>query len=160
MTVVPLWFLFSINCYFTTWVAFLSFLVQVLTVAEIVGYLVVLFSSYAFLLPWCAITFAIVLSLQALLRPGRIDRIIYVPLPDAATRKEIFKLHFQSMPVSDEVCLAELVEHTHKYSGAEVKLPGVAALMVVKVELKIPLELSQGAGGNYEGGIFQIFLNI
>ncbi|NXG06067.1 SPAT5 protein, partial [Sakesphorus luctuosus] len=60
---------------------------------------------------------------KALLRPGRIDRIIYVPLPDAATRREIFKLHFQSMPVSDEVCLAELVEHTQKYSGAEVKPP-------------------------------------
>ncbi|XP_058693448.1 ATPase family gene 2 protein homolog A isoform X2 [Poecile atricapillus] len=57
---------------------------------------------------------------KALLRPGRIDRIIYVPLPDAATRKEIFKLHFQSMPVSDEVCLAELVERTQKYSGAEI----------------------------------------
>nr|XP_021410640.1 ATPase family protein 2 homolog isoform X1 [Lonchura striata domestica] len=56
---------------------------------------------------------------KALLRPGRIDRIIYVPLPDAATRKEIFRLHFQSMPVSDEVCLAELVERTQKYSGAE-----------------------------------------
>ncbi|XP_027545752.1 ATPase family protein 2 homolog [Neopelma chrysocephalum] len=57
---------------------------------------------------------------KALLRPGRIDRIIYVPLPDAATRREIFKLHFQSMPVSHEVCLAELVEHTQKYSGAEI----------------------------------------
>ncbi|XP_015480198.1 ATPase family protein 2 homolog isoform X2 [Parus major] len=57
---------------------------------------------------------------KALLRPGRIDRIIYVPLPDAATRREIFKLHFQSMPVSDEVCLAELVERTQKYSGAEI----------------------------------------
>ncbi|NXR56128.1 SPAT5 protein, partial [Hippolais icterina] len=56
---------------------------------------------------------------KALLRPGRIDRIIYVPLPDAATRKEIFKLHFQSMPVSNDVCLAELVERTQKYSGAE-----------------------------------------
>ncbi|NWS16805.1 SPAT5 protein, partial [Pachyramphus minor] len=64
---------------------------------------------------------------KALLRPGRIDRIIYVPLPDAATRREIFKLHFQSMPVSDEVCLAELVEHTEKYSGAEVKPSGVSA---------------------------------
>ncbi|NXJ12108.1 SPAT5 protein, partial [Odontophorus gujanensis] len=59
---------------------------------------------------------------KALLRPGRIDRIIYVPLPDAATREEIFKLHFRSMPVSEEICLAELVQHTHKYSGAEVKL--------------------------------------
>ncbi|XP_035181951.1 ATPase family protein 2 homolog [Oxyura jamaicensis] len=57
---------------------------------------------------------------KALLRPGRIDRIIYVPLPDAATREEIFKIHFRSMPVSEEVCLVELVQHTHKYSGAEI----------------------------------------
>uniref|UniRef100_A0A8B9NUT6 vesicle-fusing ATPase n=1 Tax=Apteryx owenii TaxID=8824 RepID=A0A8B9NUT6_APTOW len=57
---------------------------------------------------------------KALLRPGRIDRIIYVPLPDAATRGEIFKLHFQSMPVSNEICLAELVQRTQKYSGAEM----------------------------------------
>ncbi|KAM9236768.1 ATPase family gene 2 protein homolog A [Leptosomus discolor] len=57
---------------------------------------------------------------KALLRPGRIDRIIYVPLPDAATRGEIFKLHFRSMPVSDEVCLAELIQRTQKYSGAEI----------------------------------------
>ncbi|KAM7022010.1 ATPase family gene 2 protein homolog A [Passerculus sandwichensis] len=57
---------------------------------------------------------------KALLRPGRIDRIIYVPLPDAATRREIFRLRFQSMPVSDDVCLAQLVEHTQKYSGAEI----------------------------------------
>ncbi|XP_068010083.1 ATPase family gene 2 protein homolog A isoform X1 [Melanerpes formicivorus] len=57
---------------------------------------------------------------KALLRPGRIDRIIYVPLPDAATRGEIFKLQFLSMPVSEEVCLAELVQHTEKYSGAEI----------------------------------------
>ncbi|NXW80797.1 SPAT5 protein, partial [Hirundo rustica] len=72
---------------------------------------------------------------KALLRPGRIDRIIYVPLPDAATRKEIFKLRFQSMPVSDEVCLAELVEHTQKYSGAEVKLPGVGFQMHARFPL-------------------------
>ncbi|XP_040527628.1 ATPase family protein 2 homolog isoform X6 [Gallus gallus] len=57
---------------------------------------------------------------KALLRPGRIDRIIYVPLPDAATRGEIFRLHFRSMPVSEEICLAELIQRTHKYSGAEI----------------------------------------
>lgn len=60
-------------------------------------------------------------SPQALMRPGRIDRIIYVPLPDAATRQEIFKLQFCTMPVSDEVDLNELVQRTQKYSGAEVK---------------------------------------
>ncbi|XP_019350188.2 ATPase family gene 2 protein homolog A isoform X7 [Alligator mississippiensis] len=57
---------------------------------------------------------------KALMRPGRLDRIIYIPLPDETTRQEIFKLQFQSMPISDEVCLKELVLHTHKYSGAEI----------------------------------------
>lgn len=46
---------------------------------------------------------------KALMRPGRIDRIIYVPLPDVATRREIFKLQFNSMPVSNEVDLDELI---------------------------------------------------
>lgn len=37
---------------------------------------------------------------KALLRPGRLDRIVYVPLPDESTRKEIFKIKFTTMPVS------------------------------------------------------------
>uniref|UniRef100_A0A8C8SX37 ATPase family gene 2 protein homolog A n=1 Tax=Pelusios castaneus TaxID=367368 RepID=A0A8C8SX37_9SAUR len=57
---------------------------------------------------------------KALMRPGRIDRIIYVPLPDADTRREIFKLQFRSMPISDEICLEELILKTEKYSGAEI----------------------------------------
>nr|XP_012639627.1 spermatogenesis-associated protein 5 isoform X1 [Microcebus murinus] len=57
---------------------------------------------------------------KALMRPGRIDRIIYVPLPDAATRKEIFNLQFHSMPISKEVDLNELILQTDTYSGAEI----------------------------------------
>ncbi|XP_054845912.1 ribosome biogenesis protein SPATA5 isoform X2 [Eublepharis macularius] len=57
---------------------------------------------------------------KALMRPGRIDRIIYVPLPDAATRREIFKIQFRKMPISDEIHLEELVQQTEKYSGAEI----------------------------------------
>ncbi|XP_048365752.1 ATPase family protein 2 homolog isoform X3 [Sphaerodactylus townsendi] len=57
---------------------------------------------------------------KALMRPGRIDRIIYVPLPDAATRREIFKLQFCKMPISEEIQLDELVQQTEKYSGAEI----------------------------------------
>ncbi|CAN2388858.1 Cell division protein 48 (CDC48) N-terminal domain [Pristimantis euphronides] len=57
---------------------------------------------------------------KALMRPGRIDRIIFVPLPDAATRREIFRLRFQSMPVDKEVNLDHIVLQTEKYSGAEI----------------------------------------
>ncbi|KQK77767.1 hypothetical protein AAES_122163 [Amazona aestiva] len=79
------------------------------------------------------------MAVKALLRPGRIDRIIYVPLPDAATREEIFKLHFQSMPVSDEVCLAELVQRTQKYSGAEA----TTIMLVFQKFQGFPLDLDQ-----------------
>ncbi|XP_058405995.1 ATPase family gene 2 protein homolog A isoform X2 [Diceros bicornis minor] len=57
---------------------------------------------------------------KALMRPGRIDRIIYVPLPDAATRREIFNLQFHAMPISNEVDLDELILQTDSYSGAEI----------------------------------------
>lgn len=36
---------------------------------------------------------------KALLRPGRLDRIVYVPLPDGGTRREIFRLKLSKMPV-------------------------------------------------------------
>lgn len=36
---------------------------------------------------------------KALLRPGRLDRIVYVPLPDEATRKEIFRIKLSKIPV-------------------------------------------------------------
>lgn len=57
---------------------------------------------------------------QALMRPGRLDRIVFVPLPDASTRREIFSLQFRNMPVAQNVSLDDLVTRTNKYSGAEV----------------------------------------
>ena len=57
---------------------------------------------------------------SALLRPGRIDRLIYVPLPDEETRKEIFEIQFRTMPVSKDVNLANLVQISRGYSGAEI----------------------------------------
>lgn len=58
---------------------------------------------------------------QALMRPGRLDRIIYVPLPDAATRNAIFSIQFKRTPIESDVDIAELVKNTEGYSGAEVK---------------------------------------
>lgn len=58
--------------------------------------------------------------MQALLRPGRLDRIVYVPLPDEDTRREIFRLKFKKMPIDEEVSLDWLVAQTPGYSGAEV----------------------------------------
>ncbi|XP_055130623.1 ATPase family gene 2 protein homolog A isoform X3 [Symphalangus syndactylus] len=77
---------------------------------------------------------------KALMRPGRIDRIIYVPLPDAATRREIFKLQFHSMPVSNEVDLDELILQTDAYSGAEiVAICREAALLALEEDIQANL---------------------
>lgn len=57
---------------------------------------------------------------KALLRPGRLDRIVYVPLPDEETRKDIFKIKLGRMPVQN-VDIGYLVLKTEGYSGAEIQ---------------------------------------
>nr|XP_039335036.1 ATPase family protein 2 homolog isoform X2 [Saimiri boliviensis boliviensis] len=74
---------------------------------------------------------------KALMRPGRIDRIIYVPLPDEATRREILKLQFHSMPISNDVDLNELILQTDSYSGAEiVAVCREAALLALEEDIQ------------------------
>ena len=58
---------------------------------------------------------------KALLRPGRLDRIIYVPLPDDETREEIFNIKLRNMPIAKDVNVIDLVELTEGYSGAEIQ---------------------------------------
>jgi len=56
----------------------------------------------------------------ALLRPGRFDRMVEIPLPDLNEREEIFAIHSGSMPL-DDVNLRILAEKTDGASGAEIK---------------------------------------
>ncbi|XP_061394458.1 ATPase family gene 2 protein homolog A [Musca vetustissima] len=58
---------------------------------------------------------------KALLRPGRIDRIIYVGLPNSEARRQIFTIKLKKMPLADDVCVDVLVERTDGYSGAEIQ---------------------------------------
>jgi len=57
----------------------------------------------------------------AILRPGRFDRLIYVPSPDHATRYQILKLHTQGMPLAHDVDLDQLATQTQSYSGADLE---------------------------------------
>jgi transitional endoplasmic reticulum ATPase len=57
----------------------------------------------------------------ALLRPGRFDRMIYVPSPDDQSRLQIFKLFVKNMPLSYDVNLEELSQTTKGYSGADIE---------------------------------------
>jgi transitional endoplasmic reticulum ATPase len=57
---------------------------------------------------------------EALLRPGRFDRIIKVPNPDTNGRKHIFEIHTKNKPLSNNVKISEIVRLTNDFSGAEI----------------------------------------
>jgi cell division protease FtsH len=58
---------------------------------------------------------------SALLRPGRFDRIILVPLPDRESRKEIFKAYSKNKKLSPEINFELISELTNGFSGAQIK---------------------------------------
>jgi len=73
---------------------------------------------------------------SALLRPGRFDRLIYVPAPDEKTREEILKIHTKSMPLKG-VDLKKLAKDTEGYSGADLEaLAREAALCALRDDAK------------------------
>jgi transitional endoplasmic reticulum ATPase len=57
---------------------------------------------------------------EALLRPGRFDRIIEVPNPDSKGRQHIFEIHTKKKPLASDVDITKLVELTNGFSGAEI----------------------------------------
>lgn len=56
----------------------------------------------------------------ALLRPGRFDRLIFIPPPDLASRQAILRVHFRKTPLADDVDLEEVARRTDGYTGAEI----------------------------------------
>ena len=57
---------------------------------------------------------------EALLRPGRFDRIIKVPNPDEKGRQHIFEIHTKKKPLASDVKISEIVKITDDFSGAEI----------------------------------------
>src|SRR6267142_620585 len=56
----------------------------------------------------------------ALLRPGRLDQLIYIPLPDEKSRLSILKATLRKSPVAPDVDLARLAKNTPGFSGADL----------------------------------------
>ncbi|KAG0323594.1 AAA ATPase cdc48 [Dissophora globulifera] len=56
----------------------------------------------------------------ALLRPGRLDQLIYIPLPDEASRLSVLKSTLRKSPVSGEIDLDFIAKSTHGFSGADL----------------------------------------
>jgi SpoVK/Ycf46/Vps4 family AAA+-type ATPase len=74
---------------------------------------------------------------SALLRPGRIDSILYVAPPDHASRESIFKIQFKKIPADPDVSTSELAELTDGFSGAEtVAVCQDAAMLAMEEDLE------------------------
>ncbi|MFH2106017.1 MAG: AAA family ATPase [Candidatus Micrarchaeota archaeon] len=58
---------------------------------------------------------------EALLRPGRLDKIIYMSLPDKKTREAIFRVHLKNLPIEDKIDYKKFAEKTERFSGADIK---------------------------------------
>lgn len=66
---------------------------------------------------------------EALLRPGRFDRVIEIPIPDEKGRKSILKLNIDSMSTK-RINLSKIIDKTEGFSGAELKATCVEAGMI------------------------------
>ena len=66
----------------------------------------------------------------ALLRPGRFDRLVYIPPPGLEARKEILRIHTKDRPVADDVDLDKLATKMENYTGAEIAAVANEAVML------------------------------
>ncbi|KAJ3475296.1 hypothetical protein NLI96_g11932 [Meripilus lineatus] len=77
---------------------------------------------------------------SALMRPGRLDRILYIGPPDLEGREEILRIRTRKMKVAQDLDIAELARMTDGCSGAEISaLCQEAALLTMKKDIDAPL---------------------
>ena len=57
---------------------------------------------------------------SALMRPGRLDQLIYIPLPDEKSRLSIFKANLRKSPLAPDVDVDTLARFTNGFSGADI----------------------------------------
>jgi len=67
----------------------------------------------------------------ALLRPGRFDKLVFVPMPDKDARQKILEIHFKEKPLARDVDPAKLAEMTEGFSGADVASVANTAVSLV-----------------------------
>src|SRR6187455_2091467 len=67
----------------------------------------------------------------ALLRPGRFDKIVFVPMPDKAARQKILEIHSKDKPISPDVDFAKVAELTEGFSGADTSSVANTAVSLV-----------------------------
>merc|ERR1719298_355716 len=86
----------------------------------------------------------------AVLRPGRLDQLIYIPMPDEGSRTNILKSVTRKSPVSEEVDFTYLARTLHGFSGADItEICQRAAKMAIResIEKEIEMEKERAAAG-------------
>jgi len=73
----------------------------------------------------------------ALMRPGRVDRIVFVPVPEKEERLKIFQIHTKKMPLDKDVNLSRMAEDTDGYTGADIEsLVREAAIIALRENIE------------------------
>merc|ERR1719267_220142 len=86
----------------------------------------------------------------AVLRPGRLDQLIYIPLPDEGSRVNILKSVLRKSPVAADVDLEFMARTVHGFSGADLtEICQRAAKLAIResIEKEIELEKERAATG-------------
>merc|ERR1719152_1142990 len=77
----------------------------------------------------------------ALMRPGRLDQLIYIPMPDVASRLSILKATLRKSPLGKDVDLEYLAAQTEKYTGADLtEICQRAAKMAIRESIERDME--------------------
>mmetsp|Transcript_17479 Transcript_17479/g.61389 ORF Transcript_17479/g.61389 Transcript_17479/m.61389 type:complete len:1074 (-) Transcript_17479:253-3474(-) len=87
----------------------------------------------------------------AIMRPGRLDQLIFIPMPDKASRKSILSAVLRKSPVSNDVDLDYLAEHTDKFTGADLtEICQRAAKFAIResIEKHMEAERARAAAGD------------
>jgi len=81
---------------------------------------------------------------SAILRPGRLDQLIYIPLPDEVSRLSILTATLKKSPVAPQVSLEFLAKHTHGFSGADLaEICQRAAKLAIRQSIEADIKLAR-----------------
>ena len=79
---------------------------------------------------------------SAILRPGRLDQLIYIPLPDFESRTQILKSNLRKTPLDPSINLDLIAQHTDGFSGADLsEICQRACKLAIKDEIKNEMEI-------------------
>merc|ERR1712142_299217 len=86
---------------------------------------------------------------SAILRPGRLDQLIYIPLPDDASRIQILKANLRKSPIAKDVDLQQIVKVTKGFSGADLtEICQRACKLAIRESIEKDIERTRERGAN------------